>query len=96
MTQEQDQDRYVLEFQPGFEAALKQGARPREVAEHLTRLLSALPMLAEVLGAISPEQVLAALERNDRGSSPLCQPDGQKFLGDVKAELEALRKAAQS
>jgi hypothetical protein len=77
----------VLEFRPLFEAALKQGASPTEVADYLVRTYNR-ERVAKVLPFIEPGYLLNVLQENGFDRSPLCRRDGQKFLRETYAVLQ--------
>jgi hypothetical protein len=77
----------VLEFRPLFEAALKQGAAPAEVADYLVRTYNR-ERVAKVLPFIEPGHLLSVLQEHGFDRSPLCRRDGQKFLRETYAVLQ--------
>ncbi len=79
----------ILQYAPTFEAAIAQGASPPEVAEVLLKTYGK-DLMKLVMPTISAQQIKVALKRNGQGNSPLCRRDGQRFLIQVKAELEKL------
>jgi len=75
-------DHQLLQFQPLFESALKQGASPEEFADHCMTQFG-LQNIVAITQLVSPERVIATLQRSGQASSPLCRRDGQKFLRET-------------
>lgn len=81
-------DEQILQFVPMFEQALMAQASPAEMASELTKNFGAANV-TQIAAMLSPEQIVAALQRTGRGRSPLCRRAGQKFLRDIWIQIRA-------
>ena len=82
-------DTYILQYREPFEQAMASGAKPAELAMHLSKTFPA-PMMSEVIKMVSPQIIRTVLQRNNFGDSPLCRRTGQSYLRDVQAELQKI------
>jgi len=80
-------DANVLQFVPMFESALTSGASPTQVTDYLVETHGAATVKLMV-GIVTPERVLQALQANGRETSPLCRRDGQKFLRETYQQIQ--------
>jgi hypothetical protein len=82
-------DTYILQYREPFEQAMASGAKPDELAAHLSKSFPA-PMMSEVIKMVSPQIIRTVLQRNNFGDSPLCRRTGQSYLRNVQAELQKI------